>query len=123
MAAPTNPIPSITPRDANNVPAFFASGVKVISGTKTSTTPGTPVALVTASTPCHHVVISAYLNAGFVALGDSVNTLAEPNTNNKTGLGQQLMSGASTTFYVVDASLIYLDVANSGDGVAYTIFA
>lgn len=116
--------PSETPRDANNVPSFFASGRVITAGKKISTTPGTPVNLVTASTPCRHVVIQAYIgNTGSVAIGNLSNVVAEPNSQNKTGQGEQLIQGASTISYVVDASLIYLDVANSGDGVSYAIYA
>lgn len=116
--------PSVIKRDDNMSPAYFASASVLTSGTKLSTTPGTPVALVASSIPCHHVAIYAYIgNSSNVAVGDQTNTLAEPATNNKTGKGELLVQGASTICYVVDASLIYIDVATSGDGVTYTIYA
>ena len=115
--------PSVTKRDNNMTPAFFASASVLLAGNKTSTTPGTPVQLIAAgtTTPCHHVVIWAFVaNTGYVALGDATNTLAKTD---KTGKGEHLIAGASDTIYVVDASLIYIDVSTSGDGVAFTIYS
>lgn len=117
-----SPINLSVPRDNNRVPLVIAAN-GVTSGTKTSTTPGTGVALVGSPTPCRRVVISAYsTNANTVAVGDSTVKAENSASGTKTGKGEQLIQTSTTTIDIVDASLLFLDVAISGDGVSYNIF-
>lgn len=112
-----------SPRDENFVPLPIVA-VKVVSGTKTSTTVGTGVALVSTVTPCRRVVISAYsTNANTVAIGDSTVKAENSASGTKTGKGEQLVQTSTTIIDISDASLLFLDVAVSGDGVSFNIFS
>lgn len=85
---------------------------------KTSTTPGTPVALVATDTYCQQAVIFGYkalartANTGDVYLGLSATASQQPlvlKSEESYLLGGQMKR--------LNLAELYLDVANSGDGV------
>lgn len=91
----------------------------VVSGRKSSSSPGTAVAIVGSSTPCKKVSISVPTGntSTQVAVGDST-VLATPGSER----GQILIVGASTDIYISDAVNIYVDVGTSGDAITFNIF-
>lgn len=90
---------------------------QIIDSQKTSSTPGTPVVLGSAS-PCTYVEVQALEgNANPVCVGGSSIVAAAGGTQK----GTLLQNGESKTYYVTDLSQLYLDVRSSGDGVAISI--
>jgi hypothetical protein len=113
--------PTNVPREDNFVPLPMCA-FNTLTGMQTNEFTTVAAKLINTSTPCRWVVVYAYnTNGNTVAIGDA-NAKAEPITGGKVGLGEQLVQGASQRFDVVDASLLYLAVANAGDGVSYSIY-
>lgn len=103
------------PRDDNQVP-LQGTYKSITSGTKTVTTSGTAVPLVSSSTACKRVdVIADTGNAGTIYVGGST-TLASTIT------GVPLQPTGSYTFYVTDLSKVYIDSTSSGDKVSFVYF-
>ena len=81
----------------------------VITGTKASTTPATPVRLVATNTTCASLCIKAKsTNAGTVKLGGTSATCLF-----------ELGKGEAVTIDIDNVYDIYMDVTNSGDGVTF----
>ena len=81
----------------------------VITGTKSSTTPATPVRLVATNLVCASLCIKAKsTNAGTVKLGGSASTCLF-----------ELAKSESVTIDIDNVYDIYMDVTNSGDGVTF----
>ena len=112
--------PSTAPRDANFVPLPLVAN-SITSGNKSNSSTSTPVAIVSSSTSCRGVEITACAgNTDTVSIGDSS---AIADGTGKTGTGRQIVKGDSVFFYVVDASLLYLAVQSAGDAVSYNIYS
>lgn len=90
----------------------------VADGRKTSTTPGTAVQIVasgTIATSSDSVMVQALLtNTNPVTVGAST-TLAASGSRR----GAILSAGQAVVLDVDDPSVLWLDVATSGDGVSY----
>ncbi|MDE2233278.1 MAG: hypothetical protein KGJ90_04075 [Patescibacteria group bacterium] len=114
-------VPNSSKDDSFNVLGWVA--VSLTSGNKANSSTSSPVALVSTSTPCRAVEITAFAdNTDTVAIGDS-GAVAEPTTGgSKAGKGTQLAKGTIHTFYIQDASLLYLAVGTANDAVSYNIY-
>lgn len=87
-------------------------------GRKVVTTGGTAVQLVSDSTPCVMLIVTAETdNTNPVVIGDStvVGALA-------TRKGTPLAAGASVTLYIDDVSKVWLDAVTNTEGVTFTYF-
>lgn len=104
---------SVTPTIAGDVVATLASGRRTV------TTPGTSVALVTASTPCKWVAITALKSNTDQVNTGGTGTLA--TTGGSTG--EPLSAGESVTYPVDNANKIFIDARVATEGVSYTIGA
>lgn len=115
--------PSLAPRDENFVPLQWVAA-SITSGNKANSSTSAPAALVSSSTPCRAVEITAFAdNTDTVAIGDS-SAVAEPTTGgSKAGKGRQLAKGDSVVIWVMDASLLYLAVASANDAVSFNIYS
>jgi hypothetical protein len=91
----------------------------LVGGNKVVTTAGTQVQLVTTSTPCAWVIISAApANAENIVVGDAnVDATADAEA------GISLDAGQNIRLDVNDASMIWLDASASGEEVGYLIGA
>lgn len=106
----------IIPRDDNSVP-LQNTGRILLGGSKNVTTAGTREQLFATEQSCRSIIITAKEgNGGVIVVGDS-GVIADSGTRN----GIPLVPLSSVTISVDDASLIYLDTTNSGDGVTYLI--
>jgi hypothetical protein len=88
----------------------------LVDGRKTSTTPGTAVAL-RASLACKWVAVTALVtNTAQVNVGGSgvLGTLG-------ASTGTPLLPGGSITIPVDDASKVFIDPRVSGEGVSFTV--
>lgn len=96
---------------------FTESAASVVGGNKVVTTADTQVQLVSASTPCVWVKITAApANTGGIVVGDAnVSGAADAET------GITVAKGTTETFFVKDASVLWLDAPNSGDECGYLI--
>lgn len=84
-------------------------------GNKAVATAGTAEALVSASTPCAWVVITAApANTGNITVGDS-NVVAAADAE----AGVTLAAGDSLTLPVLDLSIVFIDATVSGDEVGF----
>ncbi|MDE2015931.1 MAG: hypothetical protein KGI72_05410 [Patescibacteria group bacterium] len=115
--------PSTAPRDDNLIPLPLVA-TAITSGNKANSSTSVPVALVSSSTPCRAVEITAFAdNADTISIGDS-GAVAEPTSGgSKAGKGRQIAKGNSVVFNVADAELLYLAVASAADGVSYNIYS
>ncbi len=115
--------PSTAPRDDNFIPLQWVA-VSVTSGNKANSSTTAAAALVSSSTPCRAVEITAFAdNTDTVAIGDS-SAKAEPTSGgSKAGKGRQLAKGDSVVIWVQDASLLYLAVASANDAVSFNIYS
>lgn len=85
----------------------------VISGRKTVADAATPEAVASAKTLVHWVDITALSsNAATVTIGAS-------GVSNGTQSGITLSAGDTHTWFDVDLSTVFVDVATNGEGVAY----
>lgn len=84
-------------------------------GSKTVTTPGTPVRLSSSSVPCAWVSVEAYRsNTGYIAVGgSSVNAAA-------AGTGGTLEAGDPSKIAVGNLNAVYIDATVAGEGVRFT---
>lgn len=96
---------------------FTESAASVVGGNKVVTTAGTQVQLVSTSTPCVWVMITAApANTGGIVVGDSnVDGTADAEA------GISVEKAKTETFYVKDASVLWIDAPNSGDECGYLI--
>lgn len=90
----------------------------VRDGRKVVAAAGTAERLVSSSTPCRKVEITAEVdNTDYVVIGDSTVVAALA-----TRRGTPLAAGTTMTLYVHDLYNVYLDAVTSGDGVSYTYY-
>lgn len=88
----------------------------IASGRKTSTTPGTGVPLSAVSIACSKIIITApTTNGGEVYIGGSTVS-AQPGSEQ----GLILLPTGSCTLDIDNVNKVYIDVAQSGDGVTFT---
>lgn len=108
---------STQPRDENFVP--LQNTYRTISdGTKTVTSAGTRVPLVSSATPCKRVDMTAsYTNTDMVVVGASSVVAAA-----LTRRGVPLAPGQTYTFYPSDLADVYIDSVVSGEGVTFVYF-
>lgn len=91
---------------------------RIADGTKSVTTAGTAVALVSASTECRMVMIQAKPeNTDTVVVGASTVV-----ASSATRRGIALIPGQSVTLRVTNLDVLYLDAVVSGEGVSYVYF-
>lgn len=103
------------PRDANGVP-LQGTYKTLTSGTKTVTTSGTRVQLISTATECKRIdVVADSNNSGIIYVGGAT-TLASTIT------GIPLTPTGSYTFYITDVSNVYIDSTASGDKVSFVYF-
>jgi len=92
------------------------SNTRIYDGRKVVAAVGTAECLVSESTPCRVVIITAETNnTGVIVVGGStvVSTLASRR-------GTPLLTGESITIDISNLNKIYLDTTVNGDGVTYT---
>lgn len=96
---------------------YQESAESVLGGNTVVTSAGTQVQLITTSTPCVWVkVTAAPANTAGIVVGDAnVDATADAET------GITVAKGATETFYVKDASKLWIDAPNSGDECGYLI--
>lgn len=113
---------SVAPIDGNST-RLPVCATAIITGTQTNAFTSVPKKLISTSTPCRRVVVTAYFsNADCIAIGDT-NAVAEPLMGgSKVGQGEQITQGGTITIDVIDACLVYLAVATAGDGVSYSVY-
>lgn len=88
-------------------------------GRKTSTTPGTAVALA-ATTACKTVTVRARLeNTGIVVVGASTVLAGDATDSTNVRRGAPLYPGEAAVFEVDDLAKVFIDVVTSGDGVQF----
>jgi len=88
---------------------------KIVTGTKTITTAGTAVQVVTASTPIDGVWVGADMSGGPLVVGDSA-VLATIGSMQ----GVVIVPGNPSTYINVDnLNLLYVDAQSSGNKLCY----
>jgi hypothetical protein len=93
----------------------------IANGRKVSTTPGTAVKLVAASTTCKRVVITALENnADIVVVGGSGVIAGTNNDGAGTRTGIPLFMNQAVVIDIDDVSKLYIDVVVSGNGVSFS---
>ena len=104
--------------DTNPLPVTDTTGVAATAigdGRKTVTTAGSAVTLITASTPCKVVVVTALLaNTGLISVGGST-TLAAAGTER----GDILAAGDSTAISISNVNLVYINSTVNSEGVSF----
>lgn len=98
------------------VDSTTADGFMTADGTKNVTTAATAVQLLSASTPCKWVIVSARpANTGKIVVGRSTVVAAAGSER-----GIVLAAGQAAGFAVSNVNLVYIDATVSGEGVAFT---
>lgn len=96
---------------------YEGSAAAIVSGNFVVDTAGTQEQLTATSTPCVWVkVTAAPANTGGIVVGDS-NVDGTADAEN----GITVAKGTTETFFVRDASLLWVDAPNSGDEFGYLI--
>ncbi len=106
---------------AHPLPVSMAASADIaatlVDGRKTVPTPGTAVSLVTSSTPCKWVTITALpTNTAQVNVGGST-VLATVGGST----GSPLNAGDSITIPVSNANVVFIDARVAGEGVSFTV--
>lgn len=105
------------PKDDNSQ-TLQQTYTSVGNGRKTVAVHGTAVQLVSTSTACKRLDITAFqTNTKTIAVGSS-SVLANPGTEQ----GVVLQPTETYTLFVTDLSFIWIDSEINGEGVSYTYF-
>jgi len=107
----------MNPKYSEQIYAATVAG-KLADGRKVVTVAGTAEAVVSASTPCRKVVLTALAgNTNAVCIGASTVVAALA-----TRRGIPLLASQALTVYVDDLSKLYIDAITSGEGVSFAYF-
>lgn len=91
----------------------------IVAGVKAVGTSGTPVPLMSSSTPCRKVVLqSSYSNTGYIAVGGT-GVVAGTSTTSK---GIQLTPGGFFVFQIDNLNDVYIDATINGEHAMFTYF-
>ncbi len=97
---------------------YSEPAAKVLAGNRVVTTAGTQVQLVTTPTPCVWVKITAApANTAGITVGDATNV--DPTADAEAGV--TIAKATTETFFVKDASELWIDAVTSGDECGYLI--
>lgn len=109
---------NILPRDDNGAILSQSTYRTITSARKTVTTAGTAVQLVSTSTLCKRLDVTAlFSNTKNVALGGTTVSAVLSSE-----MGVQLSPGSTYTFFVNDASKVWIDSLVNSEGVSFNYF-